>query len=306
LIDRDHPRLSIAGQCQVLGLARSSLYYRDRGEDAYNQQLMRRIDQQYTRTPFYGVRRMTAWLRTQREQVNPKRVRRLMRLMGLEAIYPKRRLSLPGKELRRYPYLLDGLEIDHPDQVWAADITYIRLQRGFVYLVAILDWYSRYVVSWEISPNLEAEFCVAALGRALAWTRPEMFNTDQGGQFTGEAFTQRLECEGIAISRDGRGRVFDNIFVERLWRSVKYEEVYLKDYQDLAEARRNLGSYFTFYNRERLHQALGYATPEAVYLGKKLVAGSGGKGTFQEGEAAVTPVALRAPSVTAASNARLS
>ena len=190
--------------------------------------------------------------------------------------------------------------------MWAADITYIRLERGFVYLVAILDWCSRYVVSWEVSPSLEAEFCLAALDRALARSRPEIFNTDQGGQFTGEAFTERLEGEGIAISRDGRGRVFDNIFVERLWRSVKYEEVYLKDYQDLVEAGRNLGNYFSFYNQERLHQALGYATPAAVYSGKNPVAARREEGALRQGSAAVTPVALRAPSVTAAGTARLS
>jgi len=226
--------------------------------------------------------------------------------MGLEAIYPKKRLSLPGKELRRYPYLLDGLEIEHPDQVWAADITYIRLQRGFVYLAAILDWYSRYVVTWEVSESLEEEFCVVALERALASSRPEICNTDQGVQFTGESFTGLLEGEGIAISRDGRGRVFDNIFVERLWRSVKYEEVYLKDYRDLGEARRNLGNYFSFYNQERLHQGLGYATPEAVYGGKELEPKRRKAEVLDEGGAAVTPVALRAPCVTAATGAILS
>jgi putative transposase len=190
-----------------------------------------------------------------------------MRLMGLEAIYPKRRLSRPGSEFQRFPYLLRGLRIDRPDQVWATDITYIRLRRGFVYLVAVMDWFSRYVIAWEVSLTMEADFCVAALRRALERRRPEIFNSDQGSQFTSVGFTEVLQSAGVCISMDGRGRVFDNIMVERLWRSVKYEEVYLKDYATPREARSNLGEYFVFYNDERPHQSLGYATPREVYLG---------------------------------------
>ena len=300
LIEAGHPQISVWRQCELLGLSRSSLYYTPRGEDVHNECLMRRIDEQYTRRPFYGVRRMTAWLRKQGEQVNPKRVRRLMRLMGLEAIYPKRRLSLSNKEHRHYPYLLRGVTIDRADQVWGADITYIRQGRGFAYLVAVMDWFSRRVLSWRLSRSLDADFCVRALADALQMGTPEIFNSDQGCQFTSEAFTGVLEGAGILISMDGRGRVFDNIFVERLWRTVKYEEVYLRDYADLPEARRSLREYFAFYNEERLHQALGYKTPAEVYFGRD-------QGWSEERERArtmaVTPVALRAPSVTAIATA---
>ena len=206
MIELDHPRISISRQCELVGLARSSLYYKARGEGEYNRGLMRLIDEQYTRTPFYGVRRMTEWLRRQGRRVNPKRVRRLMRLAGLEAIYPKRRLSLSGGAQKRYPYLLEGVEVERADQVWATDITYIRMRRRFVYLVAILDWFSRYVVSRRLSITLEAHFCVAALQEALALACPEIFNTDQGSQFSSEAFTGMLEGQGVAISMDGRGR----------------------------------------------------------------------------------------------------
>jgi putative transposase len=203
---------------------------------------------QYTRTPFYGVRRMASWLGKQGYGVNVKRVRRLLRQMGLEAIYPRPRLSVPGPGHRIYPYRLRGLKIDRPNQVWGSDITYIRLRQGFIYLVAILDWFSRYVVAWEVSVSLEGAFCLAALEWALKTTCPEIFNSDQGAQFTSEAFTKRLEERGITISMDGRGRAMDNIFVERLWRSVKYEEVYLKDYERMSEAVTNLRNYFLFYN----------------------------------------------------------
>lgn len=267
LIERNHRKLSISRQSELLGLPRSSVYYRPRREDAYNERLMRLIDEQYMRTPFYGVARMTAWLRSSGHAVNPKRIRRLVRKMGLEAIYPKRRLSAPDSENRKYPYLLKGLLIDRSDQVWCADITYIPMRRGFLYLVAILDWFSRYVLSWEVSVTLDADFCVAALEGALGSSRPEILNTDQGSQFTSEAFTGVLESAGVRISMDGRGRVFDNIFIERLWRSVKYEEVYLKDYESVSGAVRSLGAYFDFYNTERLHQSLGYTTPSAVYFG---------------------------------------
>lgn len=227
---------------------------------------MREIDEQYTRTPFYGVRKMTWWLGQQGSKVNPKRVRRLMRQMGLEAIYPKPRLSQPAPGHRIYPYLLRGLEIDRPNHVWSSDITYIRMRHGFIYLVAVMDWYSRYVLAWEVSVSLETSFCLAALDWALDHGRPEIFNTDQGSQFTSEDFTGRLEKHGIDISMDGRGRAIDNIFVERLWRTVKYEEVFLKDYLDVVDAIANLKNYFGFYNRERPHQSLGYQTPAAVYF----------------------------------------
>ena len=298
LIERNHPDLSIARQCDLLGLARSSLYYAPRGESEENLRRMRLIDEAYTRWPFYGVRRMTAWLRRQGEAVNPKRVRRLMRLMGLEAIYPKKRLSLPNKGHPRYPYLLSGVAIGRPDQVWGADVTYIRMERGFAYLVAVLDWFSRYVLSWRLSRSLGDGFCVRALEGALALGVPEIFNTDQGAQFTSAGFGGLLEKSGVRISMDGRGRVFDNIFVERLWRTVKYEEVYLKDYADLGEARMNLGAYFRFYNEERPHQALAYRTPAEVYLGGRQ---SGREEHATMDAMAATPVALRAPSVAAIS-----
>jgi len=226
---------------------------------------MRLIDEQYTRTPFYGVRNMRWWLGQQGYVVNPKRVRRLMRQMGLEAIYPKPRLSQPTAGHRIYPYLLRELKIERPDQVWASDITYIRLRQGFIYLVAIMDWFSRYVLAWEVSVSLETSFCLSALDWALEHGRPEIFNTDQGSQFTSEDFTKRLEHHGVDISMDGRGRVIDNIFVERLWRTVKYEEVFLKDYVDVLDAIANLKDYFVFYNHERPHQSFGYQTPAMVH-----------------------------------------
>jgi putative transposase len=241
------------------------MYYEPEAESAYNLKLMRLIDEQYTRTPFYGSRRMTEWLRRRGHAVNRKRIRRLMEVMGIEAIYARRNLSAPAPEHRIYPYLLRGVEIERVDQVWSTDITYIRMQRGFAYLVAVIDWYSRYVLSWELSQSLESEFCLRALEKSLLVSVPEVFNTDQGSQFTSTDFTQRLEQAGIAISMDGRGRALDNVFVERLWRTVKYEEVYLKDYTGFGHAIQELGCYFRFYNRERLHQALGYRTPEEVY-----------------------------------------
>ncbi len=268
-IERSHSVLSISSQCALAGVNRSSWYYHPtRVESEQNLALMRLLDEQYTRTPFYGVRKMTKWLRDQGWRINPKRVRRLMRWMGLETIYPKPRLSKPAPGHRIYPYLLRGLAICRPDQVWATDITYIRLVGGFIYLVAIMDWFSRYVVSWEVSVSQDTSFCVSALDWALARDQPEIFNSDQGGQFTSEAFTNRLKDKGIHISMDGRGRVMDNIFVERLWRTVKYEEVYLKDYRTVEEAVSNLRRYFDFYNQQRFHQALDYRTPEAVYFAR--------------------------------------
>jgi putative transposase len=267
LIEPAHPQLSIRRQCALLGLARSTLYDQPLGASAENLQLMRWLDEQYTATPFYGVRRMTAWLRGQGYTVNRKRVARLMRVMGLEALYPKPRLSQPAAGQMIYPYLLRGVTVERLNQVWSADITYIRLQGGFVYLVAVMDWFSRYVLSWAVSITLDTAFCVEALDQALGHGHPEIFNTDQGVQFTSQAFTARLKEGGIRISMDGRGRALDNVFVERLWRTVKYEEVYLRDYQTVWEARHGLAHYFVFYNEERLHQALGYRPPAAVYHG---------------------------------------
>jgi len=252
----------------LAGLSRAALYYQAVGESAENLMLMRLLDEQYMRTPFYGVIKMTDWLDKQGHPVNLKRVRRLLRLMGLEAIYAKPRLSDPAPGHRIYPYLLRGLTIEKPDVCWATDITYIRLRQGFVYLVAIMDWYSRYVLSWEVSISMDASFCVTALDWALRKAKPAIFNSDQGAQFTSQTFTNRLLDCGIAISMDGKGRALDNVFVERLWRTVKYEDVYLKDYMDVGEAIAGLGEYFRFYNRERSHQALGYQTPEAVYFSR--------------------------------------
>jgi putative transposase len=265
MIEPENDVISVRRQCQLIGISRASLYYEPVEESAYNLLLMRLLDEQYTRTPFYGVLKMTAWLREQRYLVNEKRVRRLLRLMGLEAIYPKPRLSLAAPGHQIYPYLLRGVKVERVNQVWSSDITYVRLLGGFVYLVAIIDWYSRYVLSWEISTTMESEFCLSALNRSLQVAKPEIFNTDQGSQFTSCAFTGILKEHEIAISMDGRGRALDNIFVERLWRSVKYEEVYLHDYETVPEAVKGLRRYFEFYNCERLHQSLDYKTPEAVY-----------------------------------------
>jgi len=237
------------------------------GISEYNLLLMDMIDRKYTEHPFYGILRMTAWLHSQGHQVNHKRVQRLMRLMGLKAIYPKPKLSRSECVSEKYPYLLRGLVIKRPNHVWGTDITYIRLKQGFVYLVAVMDWFSRYVLSWEVSNSLDTHFCLSALERALRQDVPEIFNSDQGSQFTSEAFTDRLKAAEVRISWDGRGRFWDNIFIERLWRSVKYEEVYLKDYANVTEALRGLHDYFRFYNTQRHHQALGYRTPEQVFLG---------------------------------------
>ena len=229
---------------------------------------MRLLDEQYTRTPFYGSRRMIIALREKGWEVNRKRVQRLMQIMGIEAIYSKPRLSNPAPGHRIHPYLLRGVKIERVNQVWSTDITYVRLRGGFVYLTAVLDWFSRYVLAWEVSVTLDTSFCVSALESALRIARPEIFNSDQGSQFTSEEFTGRLQSDGIQISMDGRGRALDNVFVERLWRTVKYEEVYLKDYDDVPDAIGNLKRYFRFYNRERPHQSLNYRTPEEVYLSR--------------------------------------
>jgi putative transposase len=249
----------------LIGLPRSTWYYEPRGDTAENLEFMRLLDEQYTRTPFYGSRRMTEWLRRQGHEVNRKRVGRLMRKMALEVIYPKPRLSQVNPEHRIYPYLLRGVPIISPDHVWSTDITYIRMRGGFLYLVAIIDWYSRYVLAWELSNSLDVTFCLVALERALRYGRPTVFNTDQGSQFTSDDFTGALLAAGIQISMDGRGRAIDNIYIERLWRTVKYEEVYLKDYDSGHVAVQNLAAFFRFYNTERPHQALRYNTPQAIY-----------------------------------------
>ncbi len=243
---------------------------------------MKILDKQYVKTPFYGIDKMTRWLGRQGHFVNVKRVRRLMRQMGLEAVYPrsKRGLSISDKQHKKYPYLLKGVQITRPDQVWSTDITYIRMYRGWVYLTAVMDWFSRFVLSWEVSVTLEPAFCVSALKQALSFGKPDIFNTDQGSQFTSTDFTQVLLDAGVEISMDGKGRVFDNIFVERLWRTVKVEEVYMRDYQTVAEATCHLSRYFEFYNNDRLHQSLDFQTPAEAY-----------------NVAVGTPVALRAPSV---------
>ena len=281
-IEPGNSKIPIYRQCELLSMNRSSLYYTPCRDTRYNEQLMKLIDEQYVQTPFYGIDKMTKWLCRQGHYVNHKRVRRLMRQMGLEAVYPRRKrgLSIPDEQHKIYPYLLKDVRIGRPDQVWSADITYVRMYRGWLYLAAVMDWFSRYVIGWEVSVTLESEFCVSALKQALSFGRPDIFNTDQGSQFTSDEFTDILKDAGIQISMDGKGRVFDNIFVERLWRTVKVEEVYLRDYQTVTEAAYSLGRYFEFYNNQRLHQALGYRTPAEVY-----------------GVAVGTPVALRAPSV---------
>jgi len=265
VVDRRRSSLSVVRQCQLLDISRSGLYYQPVGVSDEDLNLMKLIDHQYMATPFYGARKIAAWLKYKGQMVNRKRVRRLMQLMGLKAIYRHPRTSVPAPGNKTYPYLLSGMEITRPNQVWAADITYIPMAHGFLYLVVIMDWYSRYVLSWRLSNTLDADFCVEALKEALRKGRPEIFNTDQGVQFTGKAFTGLLEQHGVKISMDGKGSYRDNLFIERLWRTVKYEEVYLHAYQDGREARAGIGEYFRFYNTERPHQALGYRTPAEVF-----------------------------------------
>lgn len=264
MIERSSP-LPLTRQCELLRLNRAALYYQPVEVSPEELKLMALIDRQYLRTPFYGSRRMAAWLQTQGYMVNRKRAQRLMRLMGLETIYQRPHTSRPAPEHRKYPYLLRGLVIEHVNQVWAADITYIPMARGFLYLVAVMDWVSRYVLAWRLSNLLDASFCIEALEEALSQGAPEIFNTDQGSQFTDDDFTGVLCAHGVAISMDGRGRFSDNIFVERLWRSLKYEEIYLRAYQNVAEARHSIAAYFDFYNCERLHQALDYRAPRQVF-----------------------------------------
>lgn len=267
MIDPNHPDLSIRRQCELIGLNRSTYYWQPVGESPLNLQLMRLIDQEYTRAPFYGYRKMTARLNNQHGfQVNHKRVARLLRKMGLQAVYPRPRTSKPNKAHKTYPYLLRGLEITRPNQVWCADITYVPMPKGFMYLVAIMDWFSRFVVTWQLSNTLDGAFCLDALRRALQQGQPDVFNTDQGAQFTATDFTGELEAANIKVSMDGRGRYLDNIFVERLWRSVKHEDIYLKEYETVPLLTIGLTDYFHLYNYERPHQSLGYLTPADVHF----------------------------------------
>ena len=287
LIDASHRELSVRRQCELLGLNRSSLYYEPAEETAENLRLMRRIDEEYTAYPFLGSRRMTAWLKRAGEAINRKRVQRLMRLMGLEAIYPKPRLSQGNARDRVYPYLLRDVKIVRPDQVWSTDITYVPMPKGFMYLAATIDWYSRMVLAWRLSNSLDGSFCQEMLEEALSQGRPEVFNTDQGVQFTAQAWTSRVEASGAKVSMDGRGRCLDNVFVERLWRSVKYENIYLYGYETVSMLRAGLEKYFAFYNDERLHQSLAYQTPRSVYgVGSKGLRHSFPPASPQPGEGA--------------------
>ncbi len=259
-------RLPITRQCQLLELNRSGFYYQPVPISEADLVMMRRIDEMHLKRPFYGSRRLRDWLQDEGHDVCRKKVRRLMQRMGIRTLYPKKNTSQPGKGHKIYPYLLRNLKVDHPNHVWATDITYIPMAKGFVYLVAIVDWYSRKVLSWRLSNSMDTDFCIEALEEALSiYGRPEIFNTDQGSQFTSDAFTGALKDAGIKISMDGKGRWIDNVFVERLWRSVKYEEVYLKAYETVAAARDGIGTYLQFYNSERRHYGLGRETPDQVY-----------------------------------------
>lgn len=267
MIEPQHPTLSLSRQCEVVGLARSTFYYQPAQESAENLLLMRLIDEQYLRTPFYGYLKMTAHLGQLGYLVNKKRVYRLMRLMGIQAVYPRPRTTLAAPGHKVYPYLLRGLAITRPNQVWSADVTYVPMPVGFMYLVVVLDWFSRYVLAWQLSNTLDAAFCLLALRQALALAQPDIFNTDQGAQFTTPRFTGCLEAAGVRVSMDGRGRALDNVFIERLWRTVKYEELYLKEYATVPELTAGLARYFDFYNTVRPHQALAYRVPTQVHFG---------------------------------------
>lgn len=266
MVLREHADLSLSRQCRILSISRSSIYYAPQGESPENLALMRRIDELFLRYPFYGSRQMARQVRRDGVRVGRHRVRRLMRLMGLEAIYRAPKTSVPHPEHRVYPYLLRGLAIERPDQVWCADITYIPVQRGFLYLVAIMDWATRHVLSWRLSNTLDAGFCIEALKEAMArYGKPEIFNTDQGSQFTSFEFTGLLKDAEVAISMDGRGRCLDNIFIERLWRSLKYEAVYLHELTDGFKAERVIAEWIGFYNGERPHSVLAGRTPAEAY-----------------------------------------
>jgi len=268
LVDGDDPALPVVAQCRLLNVARSTLYYRPAPVSADDLAVMRRIDELHLAWPFYGSRRMAAVLRRESWEVNRKRAKRLMRVMAIEAIYQKPSTSKGHPDHKVYPYLLRGLTIDRPNQVWCADITYIPMAKGFVYLVAVMDWFSRRVLSWRLSITMETDFCIEALREATErYGQPEIFNTDQGVQFTSAAFVDELAGRGVRISMDGKGRYLDNIFIERLWRSLKYEEVYIKAYGSVPEARRNIGEWLAFYNDVRPHQSLEYRTPREVFEG---------------------------------------
>ena len=268
-IEPNHQQISIAKQCDLLGISRSGYYYSPRPESPENLAIMRLMDEQYLKTPFYGVRRMQAYITYQGYSVNIKRIRRLLRLMGLAAIYPKPNINKIQHRHNIYPYLLNGLSINDINQVWSSDITYIPMKSGFLYLVVIMDWYSRYVLSWKLSNSLDSLFCVDALDDALAFGCPEIFNTDQGSQFTSDNHTRRLTANQIKISMDSKGRALDNIFIERLWRSLKYEYVYLNAPETGKELYHGLDDYFYFYNNERPHQSLGYQVPRAIHYKKR-------------------------------------
>jgi putative transposase len=270
MIEPNHPTLSIRRQCELVGLKRSSYYCEPAGESPLNLLLIRLIDEEYTQSPFYGYRKMTIRLGKRGHHVNHKRVARLMANMGLEAVYPRPRTSIPDQQHKKYPYLLRGLDINRPNQVWAADITYVPMPLGFMYLVAVMDWFSRFVLAWQLSNTLDGAFCLDALRLALRDGQPEIFNSDQGVQFTAHDFTGELEAANIRISMDGRGRVFDNIFVERLWRSVKYEDIYIKEYRSVPDLVAGLDDYFRRYNYQRPHQSLGYAVPADVHFAVKV------------------------------------
>lgn len=268
MVEPTHSQLSVVRQCELLSLARATYYRKTSwaGESEENLNLMNIIDEEYTRHPFYGSRKMRDYLRRNDHKVNRKRVQRLMRIMGIKSVAPSPNTSKPSPEHKVYPYLLNGLEINRANQVWCTDITYIRLDGGFVYLVAVMDWYSRKVLSWEVSASMDDSFCISALERALRlYPAPDIFNTDQGAQFTSNGFTGVLKDHGITISMDGKGRCMDNIFIERLWRSVKYEEIYLNDYDSTEGLRKALRKYFHFYNAERPHQTFCGATPLEIY-----------------------------------------
>jgi len=269
LLDRTDNSMSFRKQCGLLDISRSGLYYKAQGESEYNLELMHMIDKEYTDHPDMGVPSMTAYLCNQGKKCGPKRVRRLMRLMGLEAIYPKPRTSIPNKQHEIYPYLLRDVEICHPNQVWSTDITYVRLKHGFVYLVAIMDWYSRKVLSWRLSNTMNVGFCCSALEEALLfYGTPDIFNSDQGSQFTSGAFIDQLKEKGISISMTGKGRALDNVFIERLWRTVKYGDIYIKGYETIPEATAGLKKYFEYYNERRGHSSLGDKCPDMVYYGE--------------------------------------
>lgn len=271
MIDPKHPTLSVKRQCQLVSISRSCFYGGRQGESPLNLALMRRIDEQFMETPFYGSRQMARHLKRQGYDVGRKRIRRLMARMGLQAVYQKPKTTVRHPEHRTYPYLLRGLVIDRPDQVWCADITYIPMRRGFLYLVAIMDWYSRKVLAWRLSNTMDVEFCIAALEEAMMkHGRPEIFNTDQGSQFTSPRFTEILRDAGVRLSMDGRGRWLDNVFIERLWRSLKYECVYLHAFETGSEARLGIGKWIEYYNQHRPHSTLGGQTPDEIYLGTQI------------------------------------